>query len=66
MTLHHRDGGGGEIKIVSDFFDAAIKDMVRFFETGEQSFPVSQTKSIASMLEAGIKAIDSPGIWVSV
>ena len=66
MTIQNKDGTAAELKIESDFFADWTKDLVNFFITGEVSFPVFQTIDVAAMLEAGNKAVLTPGVWVNV
>ena len=66
MIIYNKDGKSADLKIESDFFKHFIKDMIRFFETGEPSFEFSQTIAVAAMLEAGEKAMARPGEWVEV
>jgi hypothetical protein len=66
MTIHNKDGHSADVKVESDFFALFANDLVRFFKSGEPSFPVSQAIDVAAMLEAGKKALSQPGEWVAV
>ncbi|MBQ8552192.1 MAG: hypothetical protein IJ428_05190 [Clostridia bacterium] len=60
------DSGKEEYKQVSSpFFMNLIRDMLRFFETGETSFDTSETKAVIKLVEMCIKAASQPGITVN-
>lgn len=52
--------------VVSATFNALLKDVLRFFETGEVSFDRSQTLEIMKVREQLIKAADSDGQWITI
>lgn len=58
--------GSQSVNIQSDFFAAFIRALCRFFETGEIPLQVSDTLDIMDALEAGCKALEHPGEWVSI
>ncbi len=53
-------------QIKSDFFAALLRDILRFYESGITSFDTAQTLEIMAIREAALKALDTPGEWVSL
>jgi len=47
-------------EVVSAFFPKLVKDMINFFETGEVSFNVEETKEVIKLREMTILAVNSP------
>lgn len=47
-------------------FKRLLSDILRFFETGEVSFPKEQTLEIMKVREAFIKSIDNEGQWKKI
>jgi hypothetical protein len=47
--------------IASPFFDGLICDMLRFFESGEQSFDGAQTMEVMRLRDAVLAAVEMPG-----
>lgn len=48
----------------NDCFPRMIDNMMRFFATCESSIPRSETLEAMRIFEAGIKALETPGVWV--
>ena len=46
------DGKSVYVKIVSDFFAELMKDIVRFFESGEVSFDVNETLEVMKVRDS--------------
>lgn len=51
-------------RVSSPFFKALIADMVNFFETGDISFDVNETKAVIKLVETVLKARDNPGVVI--
>ena len=51
--------GGELVQIKSSFFDALIADVLRFFLTGEPSFPGEETLAVAYLREEAIKCAEA-------
>lgn len=66
LELLTKDGAGTSIPISSDFWPAFIDDMLSFFITKQPPVSREETCEVISMVEAGIKAIKSPGQWVDL
>lgn len=54
------------ITVESDYFDAFLRDLVRFFETGESRVDHETTIRIMAVREAGLKALAQPNTWIEV
>jgi hypothetical protein len=60
------EDGNRVITVESDFFQAFISELCLFFETG--TIPVSheETLSIMDVRGAGVMALKTPDVWVSL
>ena len=54
------------INDMPDFFPRFIEAMLKFFETKVSVIPVKQTLEIATLIEAGTKALQTPDKWVLI
>lgn len=54
------------IEVKSDYFDAFLRDLVRFFETGEAKVDHETTIRIMAVREAGLKALAQLNEWINV
>lgn len=54
------------IQVQSDFFRAFIEELCRFYRTGEVRVPHKDTVSIMAVRGAGLKAQQTPGVWVEI
>ncbi len=54
------------VKVQSDYFGGFIKNLTRFFETGEGAVPHEETLRIMAVRGAGLKAAQKPGQWVNI
>ncbi|MDD4124646.1 MAG: TIM barrel protein [Eubacteriales bacterium] len=66
MTVSYTDGKTAVIPRMSNYFPNFIKAMCDFFKTGEIKAKHDETVAIMGIIEAGNKAILTPGIWVNV
>ena len=66
MAVNYDFGGCKVLKAESDFFKLFIQDLVAFFDTGHITVPKSQTISIITIIEYGLKAAASPYQWVEL
>lgn len=66
MCINFADGSCDFLQINSDFFKAFIKEMVDFFETRNPKVDPADTICIMAVREAGLKAINTPGIWLDI
>ena len=60
------EGKNRLITVQSDYFGAFIKQMTRFFETGEGAVPHEETLNIMAVRGAGVEAIKRPCEWVNI
>jgi predicted dehydrogenase len=54
------------IDSMGDFFPGLIEAMLKFYETGVSPIAKEETIEIASLVASGIKALETPGEWLSV
>ena len=54
------------IRVQTDYFGAFLKELVRFFQTGEARVPHQTTINIMAVREAGCRAMKAPGTWIEV
>jgi hypothetical protein len=66
MVLNYDSGSSKIIKAESDFFGSFIENLVTFFETGRTMVDSSETISIITIIEYGIKAAKSPYQWIDL
>lgn len=66
MAVNYDAGNCIITKPESDFFNLFIQDLIRFFDTGEVTVPASQTISIITIIEYGLKAAICPYQWVEL
>ncbi|RKN84249.1 hypothetical protein [Paenibacillus ginsengarvi] len=65
-TINYASGEAKSLKIESDFFGSFIRNLVRFFETGEGGVDPAQTVAIITIIEYGLKAALSPHQWIEM
>lgn len=53
-------------QVKSDFFDLFIKDLIRFFRTGEVTVAHEETIDIMGILEVSKKAANEPFVWFDI
>ncbi|MCC3371594.1 hypothetical protein [Cohnella sp. REN36] len=66
MTLNDKDGHAHTLKVESDFFAAFVRRMVKFFETAAPPVAPEETIAIASVIETGLRALETPYEWVPI
>lgn len=65
-VLAHAGDNGMDVAIEKDFWSPFIDELLRFFGTGVPPVPEDETVEAVSMIEAGLRAMEQPGVWVSV
>ena len=65
-NVGYEDGTTDHLEIKTGYFDNFVKEMVKFFETGEIPVPHEQTIEVIAIREAGIKAMLTPYEWVNI
>ncbi len=58
--------GGKILTAQSDYFNAFIHQLVRFFRTGDAPIARGETLRTLNVMETGIRALTSPGEWVAI
>lgn len=66
MTVNYSDGRTNIIPQMSDFFGRFMSAMCDFFNTREIKAQHDETVAIMGIIEAGNKAIETPGVWVEL
>jgi len=66
MTVKYRDGKVSSIADMTGFWDRFTTTLLHFFETGEGGVPREQTITVAQIIEACLKSMDTPGQWVNI
>ncbi len=66
MAIDHADGSADVLTVQSDFFRAFIQALCEFYLTGTPQAPHAQTIAVMGVQEAAVKALRTPGIWITV
>ncbi len=66
MAVNYADGKTSMIGQMSNYFPNFIKAMCDFFKTGEIKAKHDETVAIMGIIEAGNKAVKTPGVWVNI
>ncbi len=66
MTVSYADGKTNIIPKMSNYFPNFITAMCDFFRTGDIKAAHDETVAIMGIIEAGNKALTTPGVWVEV
>ncbi|MEF3302020.1 hypothetical protein [Paenibacillus sp. GYB003] len=65
-VVNYASGDAKALKIESNFFGSFIRNLVRFFETGEGGVDPAETVAIVTVIEYGLKAAQTPHQWVEL
>jgi dihydrodipicolinate synthase/N-acetylneuraminate lyase len=66
MTVNDAAGATKLIPAMSNYFPNFMSALCDFFKTGEIKAAHDETVAIMGIIEAGNKALKTPGIWVQV
>lgn len=66
MTVNYEDGSTVKIPQMSDYFPNFIRSLCTFFKTGETFADHDEMISVMGIIEAGNKALKTPGEWIEV
>lgn len=66
MAVNYDSGACRVVQPASDFFQSFIRDLVRFFETGEAAVPSAETIAVISIIENGLIAAKQPYQWIEL
>ncbi|MNG33408.1 hypothetical protein D3C84_1196520 [compost metagenome] len=66
MALNYEEGASKMLKIESNFFGAFIENLVGFFESGMPPVLRAETITIATILEVGMRAANTPYQWLQL
>jgi len=66
MALAYDGGNKLVVPKFSDYFPNFVHELIDFFETGALKAQKAETMAVIGIREAGLKALQNPGTWVSV
>jgi len=66
LTVQYDSGHAAVLTPKSDFFAPFIRDLVRFFETGQPTVDPRETIAVITMIEYGLRALQNPYQWVDL
>lgn len=66
FTASYEDGTNIKVPAMSNYFANFITCMIDFFRTGKVYAEHKETVAIMAVIEAGNKALQTPGVWVEV
>ncbi|GIO68426.1 hypothetical protein VQ056_27375 [Paenibacillus sp. JTLBN-2024] len=66
MAVNYASGACRVVQPASDFFQSFIRDLARFFETGEAAVPPAETIAVISIIENGLIAAKQPYQWIEL
>ncbi|CAM3603843.1 hypothetical protein [Marinicrinis lubricantis] len=66
IAVKYESGSSVVVKPESDYFQLFIQDLIAFFETGKPSVPPSDTVAIITLIEYGLKAMETPYTWIEL
>ena len=66
MIVNYEDGSIYKVPQMSNYFDNFITKLCTFFKTGEVFADHAETVSVMGIIEAGNKALKTPGEWIEV
>ena len=67
FALNIASEAGNTIRIAeSDYFDAFLRQLTKFFQTKEAPVAHQTTIDIMAVREAGMKALETPGQWIKI
>lgn len=66
LGIKNGDGGFKQVTANSNFFALFIENLVNFFETGEPAVNPAETVAVITIIEYGLKAADTPYVWVDL
>lgn len=66
LAVQDNTGHGAELAVQANFWDGFVDSLLRFFDTGKPPVPRAETCAAVAMVEAGMKALENPGLWQPV
>jgi hypothetical protein len=64
LALTMSSGEGRSMTVSQNFWSPFIDDLLHFFESGESPVPAAETLTAIAMYEAGLKALEKPGMVI--
>jgi hypothetical protein len=65
-VLANEGESGMAAAVEKDFWGAFTDELLRFFETRQAPVPEAETVEAVTMIEAGLRASEQPGIWIDI
>ncbi|MBM6995219.1 hypothetical protein IM700_006030 [Paenibacillus sp. DXFW5] len=66
LGIKYGNGTFTQASAISNFFEPFIMNMVTFFETGQPMVDPAETVAVIAVIEYGMKAAETPGVWVEL
>ena len=66
LNLAMKDGSSRAVEPEDDLFGPFIRELVKFYQTGEVPVSHEETLRIAAARAAAVKALETPGQWITV
>lgn len=66
LGIKHDDDSFKQVTAQSNFFALFIENLVNFFETGKPAVNPAETIAVMTIIEYGLKAADTPYVWVEL
>ncbi|MGG6310391.1 hypothetical protein [Paenibacillus macerans] len=66
IGIKYDNGNFAQATANSNFFEAFIRNLVDFFETGKPVVDSAETIAVITIIEYGLKAAETPGVWVDL
>ncbi|MDU4695322.1 MULTISPECIES: Gfo/Idh/MocA family oxidoreductase [Paenibacillus] len=66
LGIKYDNGSFTQASAASNFFEPFIRNLVTFFETGQPAVNPAETVAVIAVIEYGIKAAETPGVWVDL
>lgn len=66
LSVQDKSKRGAELAVAGNFWDGFVDALLKFFDDGLPAVPRAETCEAVAMVEAGVKALLRPGVWVDV
>lgn len=66
LGIKYGNGTFKQATAASNFFEPFIRNLVTFFETGQPAVDPAETVAVITIIEFGLKATETPGVWLDL
>ena len=66
VTIQYGEDKSICLNQINNFFSIFIEENLKFFDSGINQIPKSETLEIIALIEAGTIALQQPGVWIDV